>query len=240
MDVAGRIAAGDFDWVIFDLDGTCYSSQAGIEAQLRPAVRAAMARALAVDEAQIPGIREEIFRETGLKETIVGMSERFGIDPHLVYFDAYSKLDLSRLEPYPGLADNLKALAQKQKLCLFTNSYQPFVAKLMEALQIGDCFHAVITAGSNQFLRKPNPGPIRDAVEGHLRSGFSSVVFVDDIPSTLKVVSGLGSTTVLVGNGLVDAPGFVDLHTGENFDSAPSFVDDTTHDIAGYVGACLA
>jgi hypothetical protein len=61
------------------------------------------------------------------------------------------------------------------------------------------------------------------------------VAMFDDIASSLRVMSGFGSKTILVGNGLRPESSFVDLHTGEEHEQAPSFVDVATHDLVGFL-----
>lgn len=230
-----RLSAGEFDWLVFDFDGTCYPSTAGIESQLRPLMRQEIARATGVALSEVPALRKKVFELTGLKETIIGLQQYYGVDPHHLYRRVYTRLDLTSLAPYEDFAETLEGLAQNSKLCLFTNSYQPFIAKALGILGLEHAFHKVITTGENGFLRKPNPEVYEALFKTHLRAAPNRVAIFDDIASSQRIASEMGAVTILVGNGLRPDPCFVDLHTNEEWEWAPEFIDYTAHDITEFL-----
>lgn len=234
------VAGEAFDWIVFDFDGTCYPSSAGVESQLKPLMREGMAHFLGVDESEVPRIRKEIINETGLKETVIGLNMRYGLDPHMLYHYVYTRLDLSHLAPYPGFSDAMQILSSQQKLCLLTNSYQPFIVKALALLGLEECFHYVVTTGMNGFLRKPNPSVFSRLFADHLRVAPSRVAFFDDIPSSLEVLQRdyPSATRVLVDNGLSGGSGYIDLHTGVRWGEYPKCADFATHDVTELVREC--
>jgi putative hydrolase of the HAD superfamily len=234
-----RVATGDFDWIVFDFDGTCYPSTAGIESQLAPLMREEIARALGISTAEVPALRKKLYSLTGLKETAIGLQRHHGVDPHHLYYRVYTRLDITRLAPYPGFAERLRSLAAVTKLCLLTNSYQPFIAKALGILGLEHAFHMVITTGTNGFLRKPNPEVFKALFAVHLKTEPARVALFDDIASSQRVVAAMGAVTVLVGNGLRPSPSFVDLHTNEEWTNKPDFVDYAAHDITAFLGSVL-
>lgn len=143
-------------------------------------------------------------------------------------------LDISKLSPYQGLGKELKILAKKIPLSVFTNSNASFTHEALKKIGLKDVFDTIITVEDNNFIRKPNPEAYINLFK-RLGSLPCELVMFDDIASSLKVLKGFGGHTVLVGNGLREPPYFVDLHTGEEFDKIPSFVDWYGHDITSLV-----
>lgn len=230
-----RLAAEEFDWLVFDFDGTCYPSTAGIESQLRPLMRQEIARATGVAFSEVPALRKKVLEMTGLRETAIGLQQYYGVDPHHLYRRVYTQLDLTTLRPYEYFAETLGKLAQSSKLCLFTNSYQPFIAKALGILGLEHAFHKVITTGDNGFLRKPNPDVYEALFKTHLQTPPNRVAIFDDIASSQRIASEMGAVTILVGNGLRPDPSFVDLHTNEEWEQAPKFIDYVAHDITAFL-----
>ncbi len=230
-----RLAKGDFDWLVFDFDGTCYPSTSGIESQLRPLMREEIARAMGIPYGEVPALRKKMFELTGLKETVIGLQRHYGVDPHLLYYRVYTRLDLTNLTPRVGFARALEDLAPSMKLCLFTNSYQPFIAKALGLLGLEHAFHIVVTTGNNGFLRKPNPEVFEVLFKNHLKTTPNRVAIFDDIASSQRIAGQMGAVTVLVGNGLRQDPCFVDLHTGEEWPGKPDFIDYSAHDITSFL-----
>ena len=234
---AQRLSAGQFDWLVFDFDGTCYPSTAGIESQLRPLMREEIARATGIDTSAVPALRKKVYELTGLKETVLGLQRYYGVDPHHLYYRVYTRLDLTNLAPYDNFAETLQILAQSTKLCLLTNSYQPFIAKALSVLGLEHAFHKVITTSDNGFLRKPNPEVYKALFNKHLNVVPNRVAIFDDIVSSQKIAGEMGAVTILVGNGLRPAPCFVDLHTNEEWHGKPEFIDYAAHDITAFLRA---
>lgn len=232
-----RLSASEFDWLVFDFDGTCYPSTAGIEGQLRPLMREEIARATGVALSEVPALRKKVNALTGLKETAIGLQRYYGVDLHDLYHRVYTRLDLTDLAPYEGFAETLEDLGQTTKLCLFTNSYQPFIDKALCVLGLEHAFHKVITTADNGFLRKPNPEVFESLFNAHLRTAPNRVAIFDDIASSQRIAGQMGAVTILVGNGLRPDPRFIDLHTNEEWDGKPEFIDYAAHDITAFLRA---
>lgn len=230
--IAELICSGGVSALVFDFDGTLYESSAGIEQQLRPLMVRHAARVLGVsgEEARrvLAGYRTEY------KASVLGLREHHGVDPEAFLWDMYDDLDLTRMAARPGLRFELERLREKVPLIVFTNSNRSFTHRAIGLLGLVGVFETVFTVEDNGFIRKPEI----EAYEGMYR-GLDlipgRVAMFDDIASSLRVMSGFGSKTILVGNGLRPEPSFVDLHTGEEHGQAPDFVDAATHDLVGFL-----
>ena len=231
--IADLIRAGEVAALVFDFDGTLYESSAGIEQQLRPLMVQTAARTLDVshDEA-----RQVLARyRSQYRSSVLGLQEYHNVDPVSFLEEVYGNLDLSKMESRPGLSIELSRLSKALPLVVFTNSNRSFTYRAIEILGLTDIFESVRTIEDNDFIRKPEP----EAYEGLYRSlGLvpEQVAMFDDIVSSLQVLDSFGSNAILVGNGLRPAPCFVDLHTGEEYQDVPDFIDAWTHDLPGFLG----
>lgn len=236
--LAKLIANGEIKLAIFDLDGTMYESRAGVEQQLRPLMVQHTAQVLDIGigeaRALLAGYRERY------KSSILGLAEHHDVDPQWFYDEMYAKLDLGRMVARSGLQHELDRLAGHLRLGIFTNSTRRFTHRVLERLgHPAELFTHVITVEDNGFIRKPEV----EAYHGmfrHVGLHPERIVMFDDIASSLRVLSGLGSRSILVGNGLRPAPHFVDLHTDDEFAGSPSYVHDATHDLVAYLAAVNA
>jgi len=95
----------------------------------------------------------------------------------------------------------------------------------------------MFTVENHNFIRKPHQD-VYVATLARLGVPANRVCMFDDIPSSLKTAKALGFLTVLVGNGLREA-GFVDLHTGDEYTTAPDWCDYSADDIAQFINATL-
>ena len=226
------VCVGEIRALVFDFDGTLYESNAGIEQQLRPLMvrHAALALDVSIEEAKrtLAGYRAKY------KSSVLGLHRHHGVDPETFLRDMYDELDLTRMEVRQGLRFELERLREKVPLIVFTNSNRSFTHRAIKLLDLVEIFDIVFTVEDNGFIRKPEI----EAYEGLFRSLDlipGQVAMFDDIVSSLRVMSDFGSRTILVGNGLRPKPSFVDLHTGEEHEQAPEFVDASTHDLVSFL-----
>jgi putative hydrolase of the HAD superfamily len=232
--IADPVSFGEIDVLVFDFDGTLYESSAGIEQQLRPLMVRHAAQVLGVSAKEtrrvLAGYRAEY------KSSVLGLREHHGVDPETFLRNMYDDLDLAKMTARPGLRFELERLRKKVPLIVFTNSNRSFTHRAIGLLGLAGVFEIVFTVENNGFIRKPEI----EAYEGLYRSLNlvpRRVAMFDDIASSLRIMSGFGSRTILVGNGLRVEPNFVDLHTGEEHSQVPDFVDAATHDLVGFLKA---
>ncbi len=232
MDLKKEIKSGHIKEVVFDFDGTLYSSRAGIEFQIRTQMRHCAAETLGVSEEEARGLLIQYNKSH--RAGVLGLREHHSVDPTAFYRKVYDRMDISRLKPYEGLAGQLNTLSQSVHLSVFTNSNFSFTHRAIEILGLTRVFTRVITVEDNEFIRKPDP-EVYKKLFIRLEVEPCELVMFDDIVSSLKVLNELGGHTVLVGNGLRDAPGYIDLHTGEEFEEVPEFIDWSSHDITSFI-----
>ncbi len=113
------------------------------------------------------------------------------------FIDIY-RADIARhSEPFPGVEDALDALAaQGAKLAVCTNKRTDLSLQLLEALDLGRRFSAVVGADA-VANRKPNPEHYRAAVEragGHMRRS----IMVGDTAADVAAAKGAGAPVLVV------------------------------------------
>ncbi len=217
--------------VIFDFDGTLYPSSAGIESQIKQRFRMCAQKRLNLPEREVQKLLHQYRME--YRSSILGLQERHGVDPFEFYEELYGGLDISTMFPKPNLRGVLERLARKAPLYVFSNSNRSFVLRGLSHLGLGDCISDVFTVEDNNFIRKPHR-EVYVATIKRLGVPAESIWMFDDIPSSLKTAKDVGFSTVLVGNGLRES-GFVDLHTEEEYETAPEWCDYAAQDIAKFI-----
>lgn len=228
----------EIEAVVFDFDGTLYSSSAKIELQLKPAMVRTASKYTNLPEDDARNLLREYRAE--FKSSILGLVRDYDVNPHEFYREVYDNLDLTNMKPYDGLAEALENLSEICPIYVLTNSNSTFTHRSLEKLGIDkEIFEHVYTVEDNNFIRKPNREVYEDLFANKLQVTAEKVAFFDDIASSLKMVGSMGSKTILVGNGLREAPYFVDLHTAEEHNGKPDFVSMATHNISKFVqGMC--
>lgn len=96
---------------------------------------------------------------------------------------------------FPDVVDTLSALhANGMPLALVTNKPTPFVAPLLEALDIAKYF-SVIVGGDDVQNKKPHPEPIL-LVAGKLSLAPEQLLFVGDSRNDILAAKAAGSPSV--------------------------------------------
>lgn len=221
----------DIKVVLLDFDGTLYPSSSGIEKQIKSRFRMCARKRLNVSDKEIRKLLTKYRKE--YKSSILGLKADYGIDPHDFYEELYGGLDVSLMSPKPGISEALEMLSQKIPLHVFSNSNKTFVKRGLDYLGLEKYIDQIFTVEDNNFIRKPNR-EVYEATINRVGVEPDKICMFDDIPSSLKMAKKVGFLTILVGNGLRET-GFVDLHTGDEYDSVPEWCDFATRDIAGFI-----
>ena len=196
-----------FPAVLFDLDGTLVDTASDIAVAVnRMLVEEGVAE---VDESLVRswiGDGSGMLLETALQH--VG-SPRTAEELLPRFMKHYGDSLLLNPQLYPGVRETLDALAAKGvTMAICTNKPAPFVAPLLEELQIADAFAGVVGAGTLPE-RKPHPQPLL-----HLAEQFGLApercLMVGDSPTDSNAAHAAGMPVVLVSYGY---PRGYDLHS---------------------------
>jgi putative hydrolase of the HAD superfamily len=229
------LRAGKIDAFLFDLDGTLYSSTAGLEDQIRPGMRRRVSELLGKDEDEARELMVRYRSEYG--HGVLGLQVEHGIDPERFLADVFDRLDRSVIEPYPGLPKILAAAAERVELFLITNSNRSHAEAVLSLLGVRSHFARVFAIEDAGYRLRPRP----DGYQVFLKAtGYqpSAVAAFDDSYLNLEVANQMGMYTVLVSNGLAPYPDFWEMHRRERH-GAPPWVDDSAPGICVFLEQAL-
>lgn len=212
--------------VVFDLDGTLIDSGPDL-ARLLNIVLAEYGRsAVGLDRVRgfvgdgIAKLVERGFEATG------GSTEterRSATDRFLAIYEAEPAV-LTR--PYPGVAETLQRLRDDRRhLAVCTNKAERVTHAVLRALGLDRLFGAVI-GGDSLPVRKPDPAPLRAAIE-RLGGDAGSSVMIGDNEHDAATAEAAGVSCILVTYGYARAP-LASLPAAamvDRFDELPAVLD---------------
>lgn len=209
----------EVDCWLFDMDNTLYPARANLFAQIDRRMEAFVGRLLGLgrDEARV--VQKRYFHEHGT--TLRGLMLSHDVDPN-DFLDYVHDIDMSVLDPDPRLAAALERLPGRR--IVFTNGDLAYAERVLAALGIGDCFHAIHDVHAMRYHPKPDPRAYRGVCEAH---GIAPerAFFVDDMAHNLKPAHALGMVTGWVNNG---------SERGDHGHS-PDFIDHELHDLTDWL-----
>lgn len=190
---------------VFDLDGTLIDSAPDLHVAAnrllteegQPALSLAQVRAM-VGEG-VSRLVERLFDafDITLSETAL---ERYTDRFRALYLEEPCTLT----QPMPGARACLDALAGDHVLALCTNKPVVHTRAILEHLDLARCFASVV-GGDSLAVRKPDPAPLRLAIdEAGGRPGMT--VFIGDSRIDLATGEALGVPVVLVEGGYSHVP----------------------------------
>ncbi len=207
------------NWV-FDMDDTLYPREQGLMRLVQARINAYVVEAVGLDPDSARVLQRQFLDEHGT--TLAGLMANYTIDPEHFLHDVH-QVPLDGLEPDPRLAGQLRRLPGR--CFVFTNGAREYAGRVLDRLQIADCFDGVFAIEDADLTPKPAPSTFRHMIE---RFGFEprGAAFFEDTPRNLEPAKALGMTTILIGDGhgkpLGDhidhvAPDLLDFLTGLNF-----------------------
>lgn len=216
-----KILDGQIKYVLFDLDGTLYSSKCGIEFQIPPLMVKQTSITLSIEKEEAKKLLRT-YREE-FKSSVLGLEKYHSINPFEFYQRVYDEIDISPIEQYLGLKGHLEELSKVVKIYLLTNSNQSHVNRVLSMLDIQQYFEKAFSVEFANFIRKPNPVAYEIAVK-NMGAIPSEVINIDDSFLNLEVANKIGLYTILVSNGIADPPMFWEMHK-KVFHKAPDYVN---------------
>ncbi|KUR80660.1 pyrimidine 5'-nucleotidase [Novosphingobium sp. FSW06-99] len=180
------------DCWIFDLDYTLYPPSANLFSQIDVLMGRFIAELLGCDLAEARRVQKMYFHDHGT--TLAGLMHYHAINPR--EFLAYvHNIDVSVLSGVPRLADRLLALPGRR--LLFTNGDVDYATRVLDALDLADCFEGMWDIHAMNYRPKPEA----DAYAGMIAAfGIdpARAVFVEDSARNLTPAKHLGMQTVWI------------------------------------------
>ncbi|MDD5371089.1 MAG: pyrimidine 5'-nucleotidase [Anaerolineaceae bacterium] len=178
-----------------DLDDTVYPPSSGIWPMIKQRIAHYMVEKIGLPEEVIPDLRRGLFEEYG--STLRGLERIYGTDPedYLAYVHDVPVEDC--IHPDPVLREVL--LGYPQPKIIFTNSDTQHAERVLNALQLRDCFSQIIDIHKIAPACKPQPAAFQAALKETGWPRPHDCLLVDDSPQNLATAREIGFYTIQVG-----------------------------------------
>lgn len=141
-----------FRYLIFDLDSTLYPKKSGLIDQINRQIDLYIDQKMKNNKSKIPEIRLDYCNRYGT--TLGGMVAHCKIEPEEYLSYAYNVKVTDFIKPDPKPAKILNELNFKK--VIFSNSPLEYVERVLEALQVRNCFERIYDINYCNFIGKPN------------------------------------------------------------------------------------
>jgi pyrimidine 5'-nucleotidase len=181
--------------LFFDLDDTLYSNTTSLWEAILERMMDFMRERLGIPPDEIPELRKTYFETYGT--TLRGLQINYSVDAdeYLAYVHDLPLEDY--LSPDPSLRALIESLPQAK--WIFTNADAHHANRVLEILNLKNCFNGIIDVRALGFLCKPDIRAYQRALWLVNGAVPEHCVLFDDSPRNLEPAFQLGFTTVLVG-----------------------------------------
>jgi putative hydrolase of the HAD superfamily len=181
--------------LIFDLDDTLYPPSNGMFKEIGNRIEAYMREVMKMPTEQVPAIRNDYFKRYGT--TLRGLEIEYGIgkQDYLAYVhNVPLRQYISRNEPLKRLLDTLPF-----PKVILTNSDQAHSKRVLDILEIQDCFSQIIDIIALSPYCKPEEQAFEKAITLLGNPDPHDCVLFEDSPVNIQAAKKFGFTTVQVG-----------------------------------------
>lgn len=217
--------------LVFDLDGTMYSSSLeGPETRIIPAVRRQAAAALGIELRDASTLLQGLRSRHG--HYALGLRSEHGLDPVEFINAVYSDVGHDDVVLRPGLAEILANLANNYEISVLTNSPRKFATEILRKGGVSD-FVRVRSVEDLSYQIKPHPSVYEGLMGFVATDDPRTICYFDDSVRNVSAAWKHRIESVLVSNDAVDPPWFWEMHLG--IKHLPPAYADSTHDLVGYL-----
>lgn len=185
-----------FTTLFIDLDDTIYPSESRVWALIRARIDRYLTERMGFPPEKAAELRRDLFLTYGT--TLRGLQEVFHIDAedYLAYVHDIPLADY--LHPDPKVRSVILSFSQRR--FIFTNADEKHARRVLEILNLLDCFEGIIDVHTISPYCKPMPEAYRLALKA-AGTAANEVVLIDDAPRNLATACQMGfHYTVRVGS----------------------------------------
>jgi putative hydrolase of the HAD superfamily len=181
--------------IFFDLDDTIYPADSGLWNAIRQRISTYMHERLGIPRGQVPLLRKQFFEQYGT--ALRGIEANYPIQrsDYLSYVHDIPLTDY--IGPDPRLRAALEALPARK--FIFTNADAAHAARVMQVVDVADCFDGVIDINAIEPYCKPMPESFAQALKLSGEPDPHHCVLIDDLPRTTRAARALGMFAILFG-----------------------------------------
>ncbi len=191
---------------IFDLDDTLHNASAHIFPVMNRAMTQYIMDELDLDETAAHELRKHYWRVYGA--TLKGLMRHHGVDAYHFLKQTHALMDL------PNMVIQVKCLRKLIKNLpgrkfVFTNAPREYATRVLQLLDIEDCFELVFSVESTKFHAKPSVRGFQMLLKS-LKTKPSNCIMLEDSLPALMTAKRLGMQTIWVTKKL-QKPNFVNF-----------------------------
>jgi phosphoglycolate phosphatase len=180
--------------VVFDLDGTLVDSRRDLATAVNATRQRLALRPLQLEEVvAMVGEGARVLLRRALPATVTEEDFETALG---LFLDLYLECCVDTTQPYPGIADLLRALAPRYPLFVLTNKPGRHSRRILDGLGLGEFFVAVI-GGDTLPARKPDPAGLH-AIAGRLGTTAPRLLLVGDSGIDANTAAAAGTPLALV------------------------------------------
>ena len=181
--------------IFFDLDDTLYPASSGLWTLIKDRMNLFMHDQLGIPWDEIPLLRERYFREYGT--TLRGLQTLYQVDVDS-YLSFVHDIPLNQyLHPDKKVKKIINDLPQNK--FIFTNADSEHAKRVLNALDLSDCFEGIVDIKKVNPFCKPMKPAFNIALDIAGEPEATNCVLIDDLPSTTKAGKEFGFFTILYG-----------------------------------------
>lgn len=185
----------DFEVAFFDLDDTLYDKQSGLWEAIRHRMSLYMHERLGMSWEVIPNLRRHYFETYGTTLRGLQLHHQVNADDYLAYVHDLPLHEF--IQPDPELRQMLTTLPLRR--FIFTNADYDHANRVLQTLEIADCFEGIIDVRAIHFYCKPESQAYQIALEIAQVKDPQKCIYLDDSLVNLIAARKMGLYTVLVG-----------------------------------------
>ena len=190
---------------IFDLDDTLHNASAHIFPVMNRTMTQYIMDELNLDEKDAHELRKHYWRVYGA--TLKGLMRHHGVDAYHFLQETHRLMDL------PNMVIQIKRLKHllnslPGRKCVFTNAPREYAIRVLQLMDIEDCFDLVFSVESTKFHAKPSVRGFQLLLKTLKTNPKNCIMLEDNLPA-LMTAKRLGMRTVWVTKKL-HKPNFVD------------------------------
>jgi putative hydrolase of the HAD superfamily len=190
---------------IFDLDDTLHNASAHIFPVMNRAMTQYIMDELEMSEAAAHSLRQHYWRIYGA--TLKGLMRHHGVDAYHFLQETHALMDLPNMVIQVKRLKNLIKSLHGRK-CVFTNAPREYAIRVLQLMDIEDCFEFVFSVESTKFHSKPSVRGFQLLLKTLKANPKNCVMLEDNLPA-LMTAKRLGMRTIWVSKQL-RKPNFVD------------------------------
>ena len=215
--------------LFFDLDDTLYSPTTMLWEAIRSRMGTYMVERLNIPAEQVDDLRRHYLENYGT--TLRGLQHFYPVDTE-EYLHFVHNLPLAEyIQPDARLRPLILSLPQKR--WIFTNADEAHARRVLQVLNLENCFMGIIDVRALGFSNKPQPEAYLKALQMAQVDNPDHCIILDDAVRNLAPAGKLGFTTILVNPNpaAADSNGFKPHYAIPDLFALPSILPDLWEEI---------